>query len=48
METLIVTTFLAIIVAARLYLGQLASDFFANLPADERARIGRSLARGSC
>ena len=48
METLIVTTFLAVLVAARLYFGQLASDFITSLPADERARIRRSLARGTC
>jgi len=46
METLIVTI-LAVLVTARLYLGELASDFIESLPADERARIKHSLSRGT-
>ena len=48
METLILTTVLAVLVAARLFVGKLASDFIASLPAEERARIKSSLSRSTC
>jgi hypothetical protein len=35
-------------VIGRLYIGKPASEFIANLPAEERARIERSLSRGTC
>lgn len=48
METLIFITVLALAVAVRLFLGKLASDFVASLPAEERARISSSMVRGTC
>jgi hypothetical protein len=43
METLIFITVLAVVVTARLYIGELASDFMASLPAEERARLKSSM-----
>lgn len=47
METLIFTTVLAVLVAARLFFGKRAANFIASLPAEERARIKSCLSQST-
>jgi hypothetical protein len=48
METALIFTVLGVLLIGRLYATQLVTDFIAGLPAAERARIRRSLSRGTC